>query len=195
MALYAAMVMSWAAFFKSMWVFSSKEIGFHNLYEIIGVTMITSNFYASQFAVAHELMHKPSFFYRVLATLHMAKLYYPHFTYHHLHCHHHKVATPEDPSTSLKGETVYQFIPRCIIDSWKGVYLMEKDKGKSLITNYAIVSVLSSAGFGLGVYLIFGLQALLFHSLMAVGSVVYLEGINYIEHYGLLRKQLPNGEY
>ena len=70
---------------------------------MFGVTVIVSNLYASQFAVAHEVMHKPSLFYRVLATLHMAKLFYPHFTYHHLYGHHQMVATPEDPSTSLKG--------------------------------------------------------------------------------------------
>ena len=67
-------------------------------------------------------MHKPHRFYRILGTLHMLKLYYTHFTYHHLNRHHHDVATKEDPSTSLKGENVYQFFVRCVKDSWKGVY-------------------------------------------------------------------------
>jgi alkane 1-monooxygenase len=75
-----------------------------------------------QFAVAHEVMHKPGKFYRLLATLHMTNLYYPHFTYHHLHRHHHEVATPSDPATAQKGQNVYQFIWNCIINSWKGVY-------------------------------------------------------------------------
>jgi hypothetical protein len=35
------------------------------------------------------------------------------------------------------------------------------------------------------IYLIFGLQALVIHSLMASGAIFYLEAINYIEHYGL----------
>jgi alkane 1-monooxygenase len=29
----------------------------------------------------------------------------------------------------------------------------------------------------------------------AVFSIIYLEAINYLEHYGLARKRLPNGEY
>lgn len=61
--------------------------------------------------------------------------------------------------------------------------------------NYAIQSVLGSLTFAGLVYLIFGLQALVIHSLMAIGAIIYLEAINYIEHYGLSRKQLPNGEY
>lgn len=67
-------------------------------------------------------MHKPGKFYRVLGTLHMLNLYYMHFTYHHLYRHHHEVATPKDPSTAKKGENVYEFIRRCIVGSWKGVY-------------------------------------------------------------------------
>lgn len=48
-------------------------------------------------------MHKPGKFYRFIGTLHMLKLYYMHFTYHHLYKHHHEVATPNDPSTALQG--------------------------------------------------------------------------------------------
>lgn len=43
------------------------------------------------------------------------------------------------------------------------------------------------------IYCFYGMQALVLHSLMAFGSVIYLEAINYIEHYGLERKLLPNG--
>jgi hypothetical protein len=37
----------------------------------------------------------------------MIKNLYVHFTYAHIFIHHRKVATPEDPATSTKGETVY----------------------------------------------------------------------------------------
>lgn len=156
---------------------------------------IASNRYAVQFSVSHQVMHKPGKFYRVLATLHMVKLYYPHFTYHHLEKHHELVATPLDPSTSLKGQTVYQFIRRCVVDSWMGVYQQEKRLGKGLFTNYAVLSICSTIGFGVLIYCIFGLQATILHSIMAIGSIVYLQAVNYIEHYGLLRKKLPNGQF
>ena len=195
MALYAAIASSWVLFWKVMTILSTTDITFSNIYQIIGLVFITFNFYSAQFAVAHEIMHKPGVFYRVLATLHMTKAYYPHFTYHHLYCHHQQVATPEDPSTSLSGETVYQFIPRCVKDSWVNMYRMEKELGKSFYRNWAVLSIVGSSAFALFVYLQFGLQAVIIHSIMAFLCIAYVEGINYIEHYGLMRKKLPNGQY
>lgn len=125
----------------------------------------------------------------------MSKLYYTHFTYHHLYRHHYEVATPMDPSTSKKGENVYKFIVRCITYSWLGVYNDEKKQGKTFFANYAVLSIFASLGFMLAIYCFYNLQALVLHSMMAFGSVIYLEAINYIEHYGLERKLLPNGEY
>jgi alkane 1-monooxygenase len=61
--------------------------------------------------------------------------------------------------------------------------------------NYAILSILGTILFMTAIYVIFGLQPLLFHCITASGSVIYLEAINYIEHYGLSRKLLKNGEY
>lgn len=156
---------------------------------------MVSNLYAAQFSVTHELMHKPGKFYKILATAHMVKFYYMHFTYHHLERHHYEVATPSDPSSSVKGENVYGFIVRCIRDSWKGVYDEEKKLGKSFFTNYGVLSIVGSLCFMVLIYLLFGLKILIIHSMMAGGSVIYLEAINYIEHYGLRRKQLLNGEY
>ena len=58
-----------------------------------------------------------------------------------------------------------------------------------------MLSIVSSVVLCVAIYFAFGIQPLVFHLLMGGGSVIYLEGINYIEHYGLLRKKLPNGEY
>lgn len=86
-------------------------------------------------------------------------------------------------------------MPRIVIDSWKGVYNDEKEKGKGLLTNYACQSLLASVTFASLVYCVWGLQAAVAHSLMAFGAVFYLETISYLEHYGLRRRQLASGEY
>jgi len=122
MALYAAMIFDWAIFFKVMKKMEETDISWETLPGVIGTTFVVSNLYSAQFAVAHDVMHKPGKYFRILATLDMVKLYYPHFTYHHLYRHHVHVATPTDPSTALKNETVYAFIWRCIKGSWIGVY-------------------------------------------------------------------------
>ena len=62
----------------------------------------------------------------------MSKLFYTHFTYHHLYRHHYEVATPSDPSSAKKGENVFIFIKNCIIHSWIGVYQDEKKCGKKI---------------------------------------------------------------
>jgi alkane 1-monooxygenase len=95
------------------------------------------------------------------------------------------VSTPVDPSSSPKNETVYAFLWRCIKYSWIGVYEDEKKVGKNIITNYAVLSILSTVAFALFVYLVFGMQCMIIHSVMAFGSIIYLEATNYIEHYGL----------
>lgn len=79
-----------------------------------------------------------------------------------------------DPSTSKKGENVYQFIGRCIVNSWKGVYEDEKRLGKSFITNYAVLSILASVVYAIVAYLIFGLKPLIIYSLVAFFAIFYL---------------------
>lgn len=58
-----------------------------------------------------------------------------------------------------------------------------------------MLSILSTIAFAWFIYLVFGLQCMIIHSIMAIGSIIYLEGINYLEHYGLQRKLQSNGEY
>lgn len=69
---------------------------------------------------------------------------------------------------------MYEFIRRCIVDSWKGVYEDEKKLGKSFITNYAVLSILASVVYALVAYLIFGLKPLVIYSLVAFFAVFYL---------------------
>jgi len=45
------------------------------------------------------------------------------------------------------------------------------------------------------VYLFFGIQGLIFALLCAVVGFLLLETVNYIEHYGLLRKKTDSGRY
>lgn len=72
---------------------------------------------------------------------------------------------------------------------------MEKEINKPIYLNYAILSVIGSIIFTTVIYLGFGLQATVLFVIEALFSIFYLEAINYIEHYGLRRKKLPNREY
>ena len=72
---------------------------------------------------------------------------------------------------------------------------MQKEEGKPIYLNYALLSATWSIIFTAGIYLLFGGASTLFFVLQAVMSIFFLETINYIEHYGLLRKQLEDGSY
>jgi alkane 1-monooxygenase len=96
-------VIDWVLFFKILSIFAAFEWSFWGFYHMVALIFIFSNFNAVQFAVAHEIFHKPGLFNKVVGTLHMSKNLYMHFTYEHLFGHHRRVATPEDPATSLQG--------------------------------------------------------------------------------------------
>jgi alkane 1-monooxygenase len=73
---------------------------------------------------------------------------------------------------------------------------MQKDtEKKPFFLNYAVLSVVASVAFTFGIYHFYSLQTAIFFVLEAFLSIFYLEAINYIEHYGLSRQKLENGEY
>lgn len=125
----------------------------------------------------------------------MAKVLYMHFTIEHLYGHHKNVATPLDPASAEKGISLYQFVPRSIKYSWLSAYNIEKAAGKPVYLNGAVLSIASSVMFVAAVWAAYGTQAMLAFLVYAVGSICYLENINYIEHYGLRRDKLQNGEF
>lgn len=120
------MILDWAAFFKTLNYFKTYTFNIFTVGPLVATIFTFMNLNAAQFAIAHEIMHKPGKFYRCLATAHMFKLGYMHFTHHHLYNHHFKVATPEDPSSAQKGDNVYSFFIQCVKGSWQGVYKQEQ---------------------------------------------------------------------
>ena len=82
---------------------------------------------------------------------------------------------------------IYIFIPRAVYKIYCSSYNLNPwFVGLSTVL-YFLVSFT--------IYKLFGLAGLGFFLLVAIGSVIYLETTSYIEHYGLLRKKLPDGTY
>jgi alkane 1-monooxygenase len=151
--------------------------------------------------VAHELGHRNHKGYQLLAQLLLSTSLYMHFFIEHNRGHHKRVATLEDPATARKNETVYQFWVRCISQSFKSAFNLEKERLKRLNKEWyspdnqfllfiyiQFIIVLSIALYWEPVV------ATLFVCSAAIG-ILLLETINYIEHYGLLRKELAPGVY
>ena len=150
---------------------------------------------------AHELGHKTNGFERWLAKITLAPVAYGHFFIEHNKGHHKNVATPEDPASSRMGETFWAFLPRTVVGSVKSAWKIERERlarqGKPVWTleNENLQAwAMTVALFGL-ITIWLGPWALAFLVAQAVFGFCLLEVVNYLEHYGLVRRKLSDGRY
>lgn len=150
---------------------------------------------------AHELCHRANFFEKLLAEILLTSVSYAHFSIEHVYGHHRNVATPSDPATARFGENFYLFWIRSVIGSFISAWEIEKaqlkKKGRPTLhpSNRMLRYMVVQALVYTGVYLFFGPLGALFFLIQAIIAFTLLEAINYIEHYGLVRKQLPSGRF
>jgi alkane 1-monooxygenase len=124
-----------------------------------------------------------------------------HFFIEHNKGHHKKVATPQDPSSARYGESLYRFHFRSIVFSflsaWKIAARDVRKKGKKMFSlhNQMLRFQLIQASLVVAIFLVFGLAAMLLFLLAAFQGILLLETVNYIEHYGLQRKEIAHGKW
>jgi alkane 1-monooxygenase len=150
---------------------------------------------------AHELGHKRAGLERWLSRIALAQTGYGHFFIEHNRGHHVRVATPEDPASSRLGESFWAFLPRTVIGSLRSSWELECVRldrmGKShwtlrndILGAWAMTVVLFAA-----LTVVFGPVVLPYLLIQAVLGFSLLEVVNYLEHYGLLRRKREDGRY
>lgn len=151
--------------------------------------------------VAHELGHRTTRFERNLARALLLSSLYMHFIVEHNRGHHKNVATPLDPASARLNEPIYTFWFRTIVGSFLSAWNIERSlqekSGRSTwnIRNEMLQALVIEGGLLTLLYLIFGWMGLKAFLLTSLIGILLLETVNYIEHYGLRRKQLENGRY
>ena len=126
---------------------------------------------------------------------------YMHFFIEHNYGHHLRVATPEDGATARYNQTVYGFWFTSVTRQYASAWRIQKDllqrQGLSFfsVKNDMLWYHLIQPAYLFGVYLLFGMAGLLFAVAVGVIAFLFLECINYIEHYGLRRLQTDSGRY
>jgi alkane 1-monooxygenase len=151
--------------------------------------------------IGHELGHRANRYEQLLAKASLLTSLYTHFFIEHNKGHHKNVATKEDPGSARLGEALYPFYIRTIvysyISAWKIANNDTKKKGDAVISlhNEMLVLQLLQVGFVGMIFLIFGWKIALYYLLAAVIGILLLETVNYIEHYGLSRKEISEGKY
>jgi len=171
-------------------------------YEYIGLIMSMSVIMGSTgINVAHELGHRENVIEKSIAKIMLMPALYMHFNIEHNLGHHKHVATDEDPSSAKFGETIYKFWIRSVVysylDAWKIENNNLRNVGKSELSyhNEMILFQTVQLLYLFTVYALFGFKGLIAGVLAAIGGFLMLETVNYIEHYGLRRRLLPNGKY
>jgi alkane 1-monooxygenase len=151
--------------------------------------------------VGHELGHRVNRYEQLLAKASLLTSLYAHFFIEHNKGHHKNVATKQDPSSARFGEPVYLFYFRTIIFSyisaWKIANNDARKKGNAVISLHNEMILLQGLQlvFVLFIFLLFGWNITLYYLIAALTGILLLETVNYIEHYGLSRKEISAGKY
>lgn len=150
--------------------------------------------------VSHELGHRTNPLAIFFAKAGLLPVLYQHFIIEHNRGHHKNVGTDLDPATARKNEWLYVFIIRSIVGQYIHAWKLESKrlhKGnlavisfQNAMVRFTIWNLLYLGAIG---YL-FGWIFLPFALVIAFTGILLLETINYIEHYGLKRKLMPDGK-
>ncbi|MCO8588067.1 alkane 1-monooxygenase [Burkholderia multivorans] len=195
---YLATLVEYVAFFMCV-----RIVGTHGLawYDYVGFALSLGAATGISINTAHELGHKTNRFERWLAKITLAPVAYGHFFVEHNRGHHVRVATAEDPASARYGESFWAFLPRTVVGSVRSAWRLERTRlarlGRSpwtwrneVLHAWAMTVVVWGFAIAIG-----GVVAIPFLVIQAVYGASLLEVVNYVEHYGLGRRRLPNGRY
>ncbi|MBM2769601.1 alkane 1-monooxygenase [Burkholderia anthina] len=195
---YLATLVEYVAFFTCVWI-----VGTHALtwYDYVGFALSLGAATGISINTAHELGHKTNRFERWLAKITLAPVAYGHFFVEHNRGHHVRVATAEDPASARYGESFWAFLPRTVTGSIRSAWRLEKARLERLghspwswrnevLHAWAMTVVVWAIAIAMA-----GRIVIPFLVIQAVYGASLLEVVNYVEHYGLGRRKLPNGRY
>ncbi len=197
--LYIIVIFQYLSLFKFLTVISTPNL---STLEVIG-RIFTMGLLCGTFGinVAHELGHRKNKMEQFFAKALLLTSLYMHFFIEHNKGHHKNVSTPQDPSSARKNEILYTFYFRTIIFSYLSAWeisnkeVHKKGSRKWSLKNEMLQFQIIQITFVLFIYFVFGGLATLYFLAAAIIGMMLLETINYIEHYGLSRKETTNGNY
>lgn len=151
--------------------------------------------------VAHELGHRNNKMEQTLAQGLLMTSLYMHFFIEHNRGHHKNIGTKKDPATARVGESLYKFWIRAIWQSYWHAWKIENDslrkRGIAVwsLKNQMLRFQLSQITLLLLIFFVFGWFTFVCFVAAAVFGFVLLETIDYVEHYGLTRKEISPGVF
>ncbi len=172
------------------------------LYEVVGLIISVGIVLGTNgINVAHELGHRQQTWERYLGKLLLLPSHYMHFYIEHNFGHHANAATAEDPATAKYNQSVYSFwftsVARQYASAWKLQQKLLKGADKSFFSmaNDMLWYTLFQSVYLAATFVFFGPIGLTFAIFTGIVGFTMLESVNYIEHYGLIRKKMASGRY
>ena len=195
---YLFLPLQYLALVFACWIVATNDLAW---WQELGYALTVGTVGGVAINTAHELGHKSVRAERMLAKVALAQTGYGHFYVEHNRGHHNRVATPEDPASSRLGESFWEFLPRTVVGSARSAWNLEARRlrgqhqrvwslGNDVLTAWALSVVLFVT-----LTAFFGWVVLPFLLVQAIFGFSLLEVVNYLEHYGLLRQQRPDGRY
>ncbi|RYP88762.1 alkane 1-monooxygenase [Nocardioides guangzhouensis] len=194
---YLFLPLQYAGFVVAFWMIGTGDFGW---LAKLGLATSIGAIGGIGINTAHELGHKRESHERWLSKVALAPVFYGHFYIEHNRGHHVRVATPEDPASARVGENFYQFWPRTVIGSLRSAWRIEKRRYARKkqhpfrIGNDVLNAWLMSAVLWVGLVAWLGVGIAPYLLVQAVVGFSLLEVVNYMEHYGMLRRRVGVGE-
>ena len=196
--LHAAVPVFYVSFAVAAWFVGTQDLPW---WAIFFFAWGVGSVHGDVLTIGHELGHKTNATDRFAAKVINALIGYGHFCIEHNRGHHVWVSTPDDPASARMGESLYQFSRRELPGTFRRGIEHERlrlsKKGKSfwsieneVLQGYAITLTIAVACVAL-----FGPHMIPFLIIHHFTGWFGLTQANYVEHYGLLRRKLPNGRY
>jgi alkane 1-monooxygenase len=172
------------------------------LYEKIGLTLSTGIIIGTiGINVGHELGHRQKNFEQWMSKVLLLPAIYQHFFIEHNLGHHKNVATDKDPATSRLNEPIYFFWARSVIGGYINAWRLEAERCRKIsipffsFHNQMLIFTLCSFTYLSLIGVWFGAEILLWSLFAGIIGFLLLESVNYIEHYGLKRKEMVHGKF
>ncbi len=153
------------------------------------------------FTLAHEFIHHFGPADRFAGHLLLLQNNYLHYNIEHIGGHHVYACTQKDPHTARLNESFYLFFPRAVVFTFINACEIEARRLKkndytflslhNRIFRYIFLQVFVAAVL----VVIAGWPAFLFFLFQSVVAIMLLHITNYLQHYGLMRKEVQQGQY
>lgn len=181
------------------WVFANGELlWFEQLAWAASIGVVGG---VAAINVAHELVHKDTRLQRAAGGVLLSTVNYASFKVEHVRGHHVHVGTPKDPSSARYNQSIYSFLSAAlrhnVVNAWRleATRLAGKGHGAWSWRNELLGWWALTALFVLALIWAFGTTGIVFFVIQSFVACSQLEVVNYIEHYGLRRRQRDNGRY